>query len=766
MDAWQDPARSPEARARDLCARLTLREKVGQLNQRLYGFRCYEKAGGDIRLTEAFIQEADRWQGLGALYGLYRADPWSNRDYATGLRGREALRACALAQRCVMERSRFGIPALMVSECPHGHQALDGYLLPVNLAQGAAFNPGLAARAAGVCARQLRQMGVHLALCSLLDVLRDPRWGRSEECFGEDPLLAARLAEGIVRAFQAEGVGVVAKHCCAQGETTGGVNASAARIGMREAREIHLPPVEAACRAGCTGVMAAYNEIDGVPCHANEALLNGILREEYGFRGLVMADGCALDRLDDMTGDNVRSGALALSAGVDMGLWDTAFSHLEEAVARGLVSQETLDRAVERVLRVKFALGLFEHPLPDESRPLADFTAGAHPESLQLAREGLVLLKNDGLLPLCARELRTVALIGPGADDLYRQLGDYTPPMRPERCATLAEGLRALLAGTGVALHVDDGADVPRAAALAARCDVALLALGGSSSRFAQVTFDVNGAALAASDAMDCGEGLDSARLRLPGRQHALFAAVRKAARRLATVIVAGRPYAIPDIAAATDALLYCFYPGPWGGQAVAEALLGRVSPAGRLPVSIPRHAGQLPVCYNAKRGAVPLAYADDAALRTPLFAFGDGFGYGRVVYAGMRLETAAQPFSLAEDGVVFTLRFTAENQGSHQDWAVPQLYVTDCAADVMPRQCQLADFAKAPLAPGERRAMTLTATRRALSVWNRRLALELQPGAFVLTLKDGGHEWWQGAAQLDAARENASNPAFSLLDG
>ena len=283
MDAYKNPALSPEVRAGDLLSRMTLREKIGQLTQRLYGFGIYRREGDEIRFDDEFRAEVERYSGIGTIYGLHRADPWSARDFETGLVGSLAVKARNQLQKYVIEHSRLGIPALLSTECPHGHQALDGYLLPVNLAAGCSFSPALLEETAKVSGQQLKAMGVDLALVSCLDILRDPRWGRSEECFGEDPFLASQMAGAVVRGIQSQGVEVTAKHLCAQGETTGGINASAARIGQRELREIHLPPVKACVDAGVTSFMAAYNEIDGIYCHANRALLTDLLRGEYGF---------------------------------------------------------------------------------------------------------------------------------------------------------------------------------------------------------------------------------------------------------------------------------------------------------------------------------------------------------------------------------------------------------------------------------------------------------------------------------------------------
>ena len=434
MEQYKNPSLPPETRADDLLSRMTLREKVGQLTQRLYGFGIYNRNGEEITLSGEFEEEVARYSGLGTLYGLHRADPWSGKNFETGLVGDLSVRLRNQIQKYVIEHSRFGIPVLFSTECPHGHQALDGYLLSVNLASGCSFAPDLLEEASKVSGQQLKSMGIDLALVSALDVLRDPRWGRSEECFGEDPYLSSRMAEAAVRGIQGQGVDVVAKHLCAQGETTGGVNASAARIGERELREIHLPPVKACVDAGVAAFMAAYNEIDGVYCHANHWLLTELLREEYGFGGFVMSDGVAIDQLDAVTGDRTASGALALNAGVDMGLWDTGFQQLEEAVARGLVREERIDEAVKRILTVKFRRGLFDDPYIPETADYCRYTHERYPQVKKLAEHSLVLIKNKNkILPLTGKK---VGLVGPNADAIYNQLGDYPLP-----CA-VAAGLR------------------------------------------------------------------------------------------------------------------------------------------------------------------------------------------------------------------------------------------------------------------------------------------------------------------------------------
>ena len=744
MELYMDPKASPRDRAADLLGRMTLREKTGQLTQRLYGFACYERRGEEIVLSEEFRRETERYGGLGALYGLYRADPWSGKDFSTGLDGVLAPRARNQVQRYVLEHSRLGIPVLMTSECPHGHQGLDGYLLPVNLAVGASWAPKLLEEAAAVCGRQLRELGVDLALASALDILRDPRWGRSEECFGEDPLLASAFAAAVVRGIRSQGVDVCVKHFCAHGETTGGVNASAARIGERELREIHLPAAKAAAEAGAAAFMAAYNEIDGVYCHANPWLLRDVLRGEFGFEGLVVSDGVAIDQLDAVTGDRLASGALALEAGVDLGLWDTAFGRLEEAAARGLASEARIDEAAGRVLELKFRRGLFEEPFVPESSCWQGYTSESHPQAKRLAEEGMTLLKNAGnLLPLDGTKPLRILLTGPGADDLYGQLGDYTPPVRPEAGVTFRQGLERRLerGGSPAALTFRAGCrrfapspELLAQAEWAAReADVIVAVLGGSSSRFSGGTFQDNGALADQKTAsMDCGENVDAALLRLPGDQLELLRRLRGTGKPVVTFLIQGRPYEMEEIDACSDALFCCFYPGLTGGEAAAKLLFGDLAPAGRLPVSLPDRAGQLPVYYNYKDSYQGMRYYDAPRPRYP---FGWGLTYTRFAYA---LASAPEEGDLS-------LTFTVRNAGERTACAVPQLYLHRSQGAATSRVRALCAFSKTELAPGQEKALRLDIPRESLTQWDARGRTILPPGKIQWFLRDGGEDLLQG---------------------
>ncbi|SDP69323.1 beta-glucosidase [Streptomyces sp. cf386] len=697
---YLDPAAPVDARVRDLLSRMTLREKVGQLNQRMYGWNAYRRTpDGGFALTDALYAETDRFEGLGALYGLQRADAWSGVDHGGGPGAEDAAALADLVQRHVVERSRLGIPALFVEEMPHGLMALDGTVLPVNLAVGATWDPELYERAAAHAAAELRARGGHVALVSALDIARDPRWGRTEECFGEDPYLAARLTEAVVRGMQGTGeyfaldkAPVVLKHFAGQGATVGGRNSAESELGLRELHEIHIPAARAGIRAGAAAVMSAYNEVDGMPCSGNRALLTELLRGHWGFEGLVMADGLAVDRLARITGDKASAGALALNSGVDLSLWDEGFTRLEEACERGLVTGEALDTAVARVLRLKFRLGLFDrrHSTPPPT--------GGRDISTALARASVTLLRNDGSLPVRAATVSRLAVIGPQSATAAHQSGDYTAPQRPGTGVSVLDGLRRLAPpGVGIrhapgcALTGDDLSGIPEAVAAAAASDLAVLVLGGSSARTPDTEFDANGAARTAVSHMTCGEGADLAGLGLGRAQYALLAAVVATGTPTAVVLIQGRPHVLPDTGAA---VLTAWYPGPWGGEAIAEVLLGLTEPVGRLPVSVPRSAAQLPVYYNHKDTEYG-GYVDESA--EPRYSFGHGLSYTTFEFGPPRLSGRDVEADIT-------------NTGPRHGRSVAQLYLRRLRTPMWPRTLELCGFQAVDLAPGETRTVTFPA--------------------------------------------------------
>ncbi|WP_262702571.1 MULTISPECIES: glycoside hydrolase family 3 N-terminal domain-containing protein [Streptomyces] len=795
---YRDPTRPVAERVRDLLGRMTLTEKVGQVNQRMYGWHAYERNHSGHRLTDAFRAEVATYGGMGALYGLQRADAWSGVGFADGITAADGARVADDVQRHVVENTRLGIPVLFVEEVPHGHQALDGTVLPVNLAVGATWDPGLYEAAAAAVGAEVRARGGHVALVSALDLVRDPRWGRAEECFGEDPYLAARLTEALVRGMRTADVAVVLKHFAGQGATVGGRNSAATELGARELHEIHLAAARAGIRAGAAGVMAAYNEFDGLPCVASRPLLTELLRERLEFDGIVMADGGAIDRLVRLTGDPVAAGALALDAGCDLSLWDACFPRLAEAVAQGLVAERTLDTAVARVLALKFRLGLFERPYtpamgrPSDPRalracvisPAGRATPGTHARGVaetpmwlrhegapapcdrtlpqlplggapltphadptgdmtqalseRVARASITLLANDGgVLPLTP-SARRIAVLGPNADSIAQQIGDYTAPQRPgSHHVTVLDGIRAaappdtgVTYAPGCELVGGDLSGVPEAVALAAAADIAVLVLGGSSARSGDTTFDTNGAAVVSSAnpaGMTCGEGVDLAELRLPDGQLALLDAVAATGVPVVVVLVQGRPHALPDLSGTAAAVLSAWYPGPWGGRALADVLFGAAGPEGRLPVSIPRSAAQLPVFYNAKdhryRG-----YVDQPA--TARYAFGHGLSYTTVAYAPPRLSRAR----LTPDDPTLICRVTVRNTGERPVRETVQLYVRRLSGgSSWPRVRELRGFDRLDLRPGEEADAVFAIDADTLASVTRDLGLAVEPGELLL---------------------------------
>ena len=697
MYPYQDAALSVEDRVDDLFARMTLTERVGQLNQKLYGFQAYQKTSEGYEIAPDFCREVERWSGIGVLYGLFRADPWSKRTFENGILPKDAACVYNMMQRYVIEHSCLGIPMLMSSEAPHGHQALDGRLLPVNLACGCTFNPELIRRAAEGTGKELASQGVHLALVSMLDVLRDPRWGRCEECFSEDPYLAAEMAEAVVAGFQQQGVAVVAKHFAAQGQTTGGLNSSPAPIGEQELREIHLPPMEGAIRAGVKGCMAAYNEIDGVPCHANARLLDDILRKEMGFDGVVMADGTALDQLNALTGDPVQSAALGLTSGVDISLWDHAFECLAEAVESGIVAESKLETAVKRVLRLKFQLGLFDQPYVSEEAPVI---ADAE-DALEIARQSVVLVKNTGnVLPLSIDS--DLFVTGSNANSVYQQLGDYTSPQRPDSVTTVLMGLKRKWRGSvtyspGCMMRAGTSEQLTEAAELASKADITVVVLGGSSARESDASMNAAGAFVgSAADNMDCGEGADVSILELPRAQIQLLRTLREQGKSVIAIVIGGRPYALEEVEELCDALLISFYPGPQGGSALAELLCGEVCPSGRLAVSIPSNTGQIPVFYNGKR-VFNRSYIDGSG--NALYPFGFGLTYGEYRYtSGMLSRTQCNQKEIVSGEV--NVSCTIQNLSDRALDIPVQLYITALQGTCVPREKQLRGIQRVHLAP------------------------------------------------------------------
>ncbi|AYY09689.1 beta-glucosidase [Enterococcus sp. FDAARGOS_553] len=679
----------------EIVKKMSLKEKIGQLNQRLYGWQVYQKKEGKLYLTDYFKSEVARFGSIGWIYGVFRADPWSGKDATTGLSVEESREVSRMIQDYLKEHTRLGIPAFLTEECPHGHQGLAATTLPVNFSTGASWNPDLYQSVQTFVAQELRAKGAQVGLISTLDIVRDPRWGRTEECFSEDPYLASCFTQAAVKGMQGEILGheptthvlAVLKHFAAQGSSMGGHNAGPVNIGEQELREIHLPAMLAGIQAGALGCMAAYNDWDGVPCHANPRLLQEILREEAGFAGVVMADGCALDRLADWLGNKPEAAARAMNSGVDISLWDNVFPQLEAAVDQGLIKQETIDQSVMRVLKLKEQLGLFDEPVPTVSVPdQKQFQESA----TRLAEEAIVLLKNEQVLPL-KKQRQTIAVIGPHSKNSYHQLGDYTPFKELSECRNLWEGLLEIK-GTETTFIQADGCGITEgtkeqltaACQAAATADQIILTIGGSSIRDFSTDFDKNGAALQGSAEMTSGENIDLASLALPECQKRLITELKKFQKPLIGIVIAGRPHLLSEVSTAFDALLFAGYPGQFGGSALARILFGETNPSGKLAVSIPDENGQLPVYYNYRETAFQRDYTDCSG--TPRYGFGYGLSYAEFMLKGIHAQYAPQAIQI--NGTIENLSVIAGAE-------VVQVYLRNYSQQVLPRVKVLCGFQK-----------------------------------------------------------------------
>lgn len=745
MLLYKDSSKPIPERVEHLLGLMTLEEKAGQLVQP-FGWQTYEHKDGEIKLTEAFKEQVKNG-GVGSLYGVLRADPWTGVTLETGLSPREGAEAVNAIQRYAIENSRLGIPILIGEECSHGHMAIGATVFPVPLSLGSTWNVELYREMCRAVARETRAQGGAVTYSPVLDVVRDPRWGRTEECFGEDAYLISEMAVASVEGLQGENldgedsVAATLKHFVGYGSSEGGRNAGPVHMGRRELLEVDLLPFRKAVEAGAASIMPAYNEIDGVPCTTNEELLDDILRGEWGFDGMVITDCGAIDMLasgHDVAEDGRDAAIQAIRAGIDMEMSGVMFGkHLVEAVRSGQLEEEVLDRAVRRVLTLKFRLGLFERPYADPERAEQVIGSTEHVElARKLASEGVVLLKNkDGVLPLSA-DAGTIAVIGPNADVGYNQLGDYTSPQPKSKVTTVLGGIRSKLANTPERVlyapgcringHSREGFDV--ALSCAAKADTVVMVVGGSSARdFGEGTIDLRTGASKVTDNaesdMDCGEGIDRMNLNLSGVQLELIQEIHNLGKPLVVVYINGRPIAEPWIDEHADAILEAWYPGQEGGHAIADILFGDVNPSGRLTISIPKHVGQVPVYYHGKRSRGKRYLEGDSQPRYP---FGYGLSYTEFTYNNIALESD----TIHKDG---STKVTVEvtNTGERAGAEVVQLYITDVASKVTRPAKELKGFRKIFLQPGETQTVEFTVGPEQLQYIGQNYKPVVEPGEF-----------------------------------
>ena len=723
---YRDPSLPVDERVEDLLQRMTLSEKVGQMLQL--------DSRGDLK------------------------------DVVTGKLAGSILHTSpkrVLEAFDLVAKTRLAIPLLIAEDCIHGHSFWPGAtIFPTQLAMAATWDADLIERVARVTAVEVAATGIHWTFSPVLCIARDLRWGRVDETFGEDPYLIGELGAAMVRGYQGNGLTdptailATAKHFAGYSETLGGRDASEADISQRKLRSWFLPPFERVAREGVRVFMLGYQSMDGVPITANRWLLNDVLKQEWSFTGTLVTDWDNVGRMvweQKVCADLTEAAALAVRAGNDLVMTTPGFFEgAQDAVAKGLLTETEIDAAVRRILRLKFELGLFEDPrAPDPARQAVVIGSAEHTAlNLVVARKSLVLLQNDGLLPLSTDgPARTIAVIGPNADDPSAQLGDWAgdsgqidwmPDGHPrEMITTVLDGLRELVPAGWQVTHAR-GADIELLApdpagpffpdgqprppiSQPAPADPIAIAAAVAAARAADYAVVVVGDTVALA-----GEGRSTATLELQGGQLALLEALAGTDTPTVVVLINSKPAVLPDSALGASALVQAFNPGMRGGRAIAELLLGLIEPTGRLPISAARHVGQQPVYYNQLRGQHGSRYAD--LTQDPLFVFGEGLSYTTVEYGDPVIETPG----VAVDGVVrATVRLT--NTGARPAVETVQAYVSDLVTSVTWADHELKAYRQVTVPPGESVEVAIEVPASACTLVTADGRRVVEPGDFQL---------------------------------
>jgi len=711
-----------EERVAALLRQMTLAEKIGQMNQ------VHAEGEGQMKS----LRDALRAGQVGSIINQV--------DVAT----------VNELQRIAVEESRLGIPLLVGRDVIHGFRTV----MPIPLGQAATWNPDIVRQAAHVAALEASKSGVNWTFAPMVDITRDPRWGRIAESPGEDPYLASRLAVAMVEGFQGDdlaatgAIAACAKHFAGYGAAESGRDYATTNIPENELRNVFLRPFHAAVDAGVATLMASFSDLNGVPATGNEFLMRRVLRDEWGFEGFVVSDWNSIHQLavHGLTADDRDSALAAATAGVDMDMAGNVYvGHLAELVEEGALDIDVVDAAVANMLRVKFRMGLFENPYTDpDSLP-----AFGSPEALATAKkaalQSVVMLKNDnGVLPLSKERLKKIAVIGPLADAPYEQLGTWIFDGDPGLSVTVLSGIRDLV-GDVVEIEYARAMETSRsrstetfdkAAAAARRSDVVLLALGEES--------------------ILSGEAHSRADIGLPGAQAELVRRVREAGKPVIAIILAGRPLTLTNVVDNVDAILYAWHPGTMGGAAIAELLFGLESPSGKLPATFPRMVGQVPIYYNQKNTGKPpspdeIVHIDDIdahapqtslgmtafhldAGYTPLFPFGFGLSYAHFSYANIRVSRDEVPL-----GGTLSVSADVTNRGDVAADEVAQLYVRDLVGNVTRPVRELKGFRRLRLEPGETETVSFELRTDDLAFFGRNNELMVEPGDF--------HAWIGGSS-------------------
>jgi len=742
-------ARLPaERRVKDLLSRMTLKEKAAQMLcvwQQKGSTLVDEKGNFDLKKARKYFKSGD---GLGQV--------GRPSDAGGGRNAREMAELTNAIQKFFMENSRLGIPVMFHEECLHGHAAIDGTSFSQPIGLGATFDPNLVRRLYEMTAEEARSRGTHQALTPVVDVAREPRWGRVEETFGEDPYLVSRMGIAAVQGFQGAGTFKVQKHViatlkhfAAHGQPESGINCSPANISERILRDVFFFPFKKAIQqGGAISVMASYNEIDGVPSHANAWLLRDVLRKEWGFKGFVVSDYFAIRELHERQGffgnhvaeDGRQAAALALKAGVNIELPDPdCYLHIVALVRKGIVKESLLDELVAPMLAWKFKLGLFENPYVDPD--VAERIVGCEINrdlALQAARETITLLKNNGgVAPLDISKIRRIAVIGPNAD--RQMLGGYSG--KPKHCTTLLQGIRERVGDSVNILYhegckitgggswqqdevvpsnpEEDRRNIVKAVEVAQQADVVVLAIGGNEQT--------------SREAWGLNHLGDRASLDMVGLQDELVDAVAATGKPVIAFLFNGRPISIRNLTEKAHAIFECWYLGQETGRAVADVLFGDANPGGKLPITIPRSVGHIPAYYNYKPAARRGYLFDEVS---PLYAFGFGLSYTTFKFGKPRLKKATIRKNESTSVLV-----DVTNIGKRPGDEVVQMYIRDKVSSVTRPVKELKGFQRITLEPGQKKRVSLDITPESLAFHNIDMKYVVEPGEFEIMVGNSSRD-------------------------
>jgi len=726
---YKDPKAPVEKRVKDLLQRMTLEEKVEQMC--MTGIR-------DIGKTSA-------------VYGVCES-PFEALEEVAAL--------SAKAKKHARENTRLGIPPIQIAECLHGVLAYGATIYPQAIAQGSTWNPELIEKMAAAIAKEASSAGVDQALSPLFDLIRDPRYGRNEECYAEDPYLTGIMGSAFVRGMQGKpeetkyGIPAgklmcTAKHFAGYSVPWAGINLAPASLGERELRTLHLTPFEMVVKeANVYSVMPSYNEVDGIPAHANKFLLNKVLREEWGFEGYVFSDYGSVSHLYNfhfIAKDRPEAAIYALQAGVDVeAARPDVFPHLIQLVKEGQISEELIDRAVTRILTAKFKAGVFEKPYADSKDVKKNVHTSEHIAlARQVAEESVILLKNEnGLLPLDKNKLQSIAVIGPNANQV--QYGDYSYTRDNKSGITILQGIKETV-GKNVKVNYAKGCGItdlskegfPEAVRAARESDVVVAVLGETSVILSGLGWGKGPGEDEIQDPFTTGEGYDLTDINPIGVQRELLQALKETGKPIILVLVHGRPWSIGWEKEHMPAILEAWYPGEQGGTAVSNILFGEVNPSGRLNATFPQSVGHIPVFYDYKPSAkginrepgTPEKPGRDYVFSSPdpLFPFGFGLSYTTFEYSDMQVSGKR----FGKEGIRVSVNIT--NTGNRKGKEVVQLYINDKISSVTTPVKALKRFQKTELNPGESKRVSFHLTVKDLGLWNTQMQFVTEPGEFEL---------------------------------